>query len=160
MFLLVFLPVKQDPLVGGKPPRSPILSRRSHLSSIRGRRVGGHVFIQPWSDCAGRKSLEIHTSFTTSTSYSMYSTVCSFSYAVWFSFLYFCSFKAWVFVWFCLVIFVLKETVASLIMKSCLICQQQQTSLCFPPPVTLNLIASRYPHFNCLSVCFCLSYSD
>ncbi|XP_044045825.1 sorbin and SH3 domain-containing protein 2-like isoform X19 [Siniperca chuatsi] len=29
--------VKQDPVVGGKPPRSPILSRRSYLS-IRGRR--------------------------------------------------------------------------------------------------------------------------
>ncbi|XP_077965397.1 sorbin and SH3 domain-containing protein 2 isoform X7 [Gasterosteus aculeatus] len=30
--------VKQDPVVGGKPPRSPILSRRSYLSSVRGRR--------------------------------------------------------------------------------------------------------------------------
>ncbi|XP_023273142.1 sorbin and SH3 domain-containing protein 2 isoform X13 [Seriola lalandi dorsalis] len=30
--------VKQDPVVGGKPPRSPILSRRSYLSPIRGRR--------------------------------------------------------------------------------------------------------------------------
>lgn len=38
MLLLVFLPVKQDPVVGGKPPRSPILSRRSYLSPIRGRR--------------------------------------------------------------------------------------------------------------------------
>lgn len=38
---LVFLPVKQDPIVGGKPPRSPILSRRSYLSPVRGRRVGG-----------------------------------------------------------------------------------------------------------------------
>ncbi|CAG5928670.1 unnamed protein product [Menidia menidia] len=35
---LVFLPVKQDPVVGGKPPRSPILSRRSYLSPLRGRR--------------------------------------------------------------------------------------------------------------------------
>ncbi|KAF7225397.1 transcript variant X19 [Nothobranchius furzeri] len=31
-------PVKQDPVVGGKPPRSPILSRRSYLSPVRGRR--------------------------------------------------------------------------------------------------------------------------
>lgn len=38
---LISLPVKQDPIVGGKPPRSPILSRRSYLSPIRGRRVGG-----------------------------------------------------------------------------------------------------------------------
>ncbi|XP_054866228.1 sorbin and SH3 domain-containing protein 1 isoform X11 [Amphiprion ocellaris] len=30
--------LKQDPLVGGKPPRSPILSRRSCLSPVRGRR--------------------------------------------------------------------------------------------------------------------------
>ncbi|XP_078807065.1 sorbin and SH3 domain-containing protein 1 isoform X14 [Oryzias latipes] len=30
--------VKQDPVVGGKPPRSPILSRRSYLSPVRGRR--------------------------------------------------------------------------------------------------------------------------
>ncbi|XP_055362851.1 sorbin and SH3 domain-containing protein 1 isoform X19 [Betta splendens] len=30
--------VKQDPVVGGKPPRSPILSRRFYLSPIRGRR--------------------------------------------------------------------------------------------------------------------------
>ncbi|XP_067353583.1 sorbin and SH3 domain-containing protein 1-like isoform X15 [Channa argus] len=30
--------VKQDPVVGGKPPRSPILSRRSYLSPSRGRR--------------------------------------------------------------------------------------------------------------------------
>ncbi|KAM9769106.1 sorbin and SH3 domain-containing protein 1 isoform 13-T17 [Menidia menidia] len=30
--------VKQDPVVGGKPPRSPILSRRSYLSPLRGRR--------------------------------------------------------------------------------------------------------------------------
>ncbi|XP_030589545.1 sorbin and SH3 domain-containing protein 1 isoform X10 [Archocentrus centrarchus] len=30
--------VKQDPIVGGKPPRSPILSRRSYLSPVRGRR--------------------------------------------------------------------------------------------------------------------------
>ncbi|KAJ4923947.1 hypothetical protein JOQ06_028202, partial [Pogonophryne albipinna] len=30
--------VKQDAVLGGKPPRSPILSRRSYLSSIRGRR--------------------------------------------------------------------------------------------------------------------------
>lgn len=51
VLLLVFLPVKQDPVVGGKPPRSPILSRRSYLSPIRGRRVGGHAFIQPCSDC-------------------------------------------------------------------------------------------------------------
>ncbi|XP_026215549.1 sorbin and SH3 domain-containing protein 1 isoform X3 [Anabas testudineus] len=29
---------KQDPVVGGKPPRSPILCRRSYLSPIRGRR--------------------------------------------------------------------------------------------------------------------------
>lgn len=41
------LSAKQDPLVGGKPPRSPILSRRSYMSPIRGRRVGGHVLIQP-----------------------------------------------------------------------------------------------------------------
>lgn len=41
VMLLVFLPVKQDPIVGGKPPRSPILSRRSYLSPVRGRRVGG-----------------------------------------------------------------------------------------------------------------------
>lgn len=38
---LISLVVKQDPIVGGKPPRSPILSRRSYLSPIRGRRVGG-----------------------------------------------------------------------------------------------------------------------
>lgn len=38
---LVFPLVKQDPVVGGKPPRSPILSRRSYLSPVRGRRVGG-----------------------------------------------------------------------------------------------------------------------
>uniref|UniRef100_A0A3B5QL43 Sorbin and SH3 domain containing 2 n=1 Tax=Xiphophorus maculatus TaxID=8083 RepID=A0A3B5QL43_XIPMA len=31
-------PIKQDPVVGGKPPRSPILSRRSYLSPVRGRR--------------------------------------------------------------------------------------------------------------------------
>lgn len=37
---LISLPVKQDPVVGGKPPRSPVLSRRSYLSSVRGRRVG------------------------------------------------------------------------------------------------------------------------
>lgn len=49
VLLLVFLPVKQDPIVGGKPPRSPILSRRSYLSPVRGRRVGGHVFTQPCS---------------------------------------------------------------------------------------------------------------
>ncbi|XP_027872446.1 sorbin and SH3 domain-containing protein 2 isoform X3 [Xiphophorus couchianus] len=30
-------PIK-DPVVGGKPPRSPILSRRSYLSPVRGRR--------------------------------------------------------------------------------------------------------------------------
>ncbi|XP_070772190.1 sorbin and SH3 domain-containing protein 2 [Enoplosus armatus] len=30
--------VKQDPVVGGKPPRSPILFRRSYLSPSRGRR--------------------------------------------------------------------------------------------------------------------------
>lgn len=36
-----FMPVEQDPVVGGKPPRSPILSRRSYLSSVRGRRVRG-----------------------------------------------------------------------------------------------------------------------
>ncbi|XP_069024137.1 sorbin and SH3 domain-containing protein 2 [Embiotoca jacksoni] len=30
--------VKQDPVVGGKPPRSPIFSRRSYLSPVRGRR--------------------------------------------------------------------------------------------------------------------------
>ncbi|XP_069386010.1 sorbin and SH3 domain-containing protein 2 isoform X2 [Paralichthys olivaceus] len=30
--------VKQDPVVGGKPPRSPILYRRSYLSPVRGRR--------------------------------------------------------------------------------------------------------------------------
>ncbi|XP_023813838.1 sorbin and SH3 domain-containing protein 2 isoform X9 [Oryzias latipes] len=29
---------QQDPVVGGKPPRSPILSRRSYLSPVRGRR--------------------------------------------------------------------------------------------------------------------------
>ena len=45
---LVSLPVKQDPVVGGKPPRSPILSRRSYLSPIRGRRVGDctHASVQ------------------------------------------------------------------------------------------------------------------
>ncbi|XP_035493917.2 sorbin and SH3 domain-containing protein 2 isoform X4 [Scophthalmus maximus] len=31
-------PKVKDPVVGGKPPRSPILSRRSYLSSVRGRR--------------------------------------------------------------------------------------------------------------------------
>uniref|UniRef100_A0A3Q3LVV1 Osteoclast-stimulating factor 1 n=1 Tax=Mastacembelus armatus TaxID=205130 RepID=A0A3Q3LVV1_9TELE len=31
-------PKVKDPVVGGKPPRSPILSRRSYLSPIRGRR--------------------------------------------------------------------------------------------------------------------------
>ncbi|XP_028329203.1 sorbin and SH3 domain-containing protein 1 isoform X10 [Gouania willdenowi] len=31
-------PKVKDPVVGGKPPRSPILMRRSYLSSIRGRR--------------------------------------------------------------------------------------------------------------------------
>ncbi|KAM7394480.1 hypothetical protein PAMP_021283 [Pampus punctatissimus] len=31
-------PKVKDPVVGGKPPRSPILSRRSYLSAIRGRR--------------------------------------------------------------------------------------------------------------------------
>nr|XP_046274326.1 mucin-12-like isoform X6 [Scatophagus argus] len=31
-------PKVKDPVVGGKPPRSPILSRRSYLSTIRGRR--------------------------------------------------------------------------------------------------------------------------
>ncbi|XP_068606769.1 sorbin and SH3 domain-containing protein 1-like [Brachionichthys hirsutus] len=31
-------PKVKDPLVGGKPPRSPILSRRSYLSPVRGRR--------------------------------------------------------------------------------------------------------------------------
>ncbi|XP_061575103.1 sorbin and SH3 domain-containing protein 2 isoform X2 [Cololabis saira] len=30
--------LKQDPVVGGKPPRSPILTRRSYQSSLRGRR--------------------------------------------------------------------------------------------------------------------------
>ncbi|XP_040003434.1 pollen-specific leucine-rich repeat extensin-like protein 1 isoform X2 [Xiphias gladius] len=44
-------PKVKDPVVGGKPPRSPILSRRSYLSPVRGRRVGGHVFIQPCSYC-------------------------------------------------------------------------------------------------------------
>ncbi|KAM4750944.1 uncharacterized protein sorbs2a isoform 3-T6 [Anableps anableps] len=34
-------PKVKDPVVGGKPPRSPILSRRSYLSPVRGRRVGG-----------------------------------------------------------------------------------------------------------------------
>lgn len=42
---LVFLPVKQDPVVGGKPPRSPILSRRSYLSPVRGRRVGDSTLV-------------------------------------------------------------------------------------------------------------------
>ncbi|XP_047222359.1 sorbin and SH3 domain-containing protein 1 isoform X16 [Girardinichthys multiradiatus] len=31
-------PKVKDPVVGGKPPRSPILSRRSYLSPVRGRR--------------------------------------------------------------------------------------------------------------------------
>ncbi|XP_026027272.1 sorbin and SH3 domain-containing protein 1 isoform X11 [Astatotilapia calliptera] len=31
-------PKVKDPIVGGKPPRSPILSRRSYLSPVRGRR--------------------------------------------------------------------------------------------------------------------------
>ncbi|XP_068176686.1 sorbin and SH3 domain-containing protein 2-like isoform X4 [Antennarius striatus] len=31
-------PKVKDPLIGGKPPRSPILSRRSYLSHVRGRR--------------------------------------------------------------------------------------------------------------------------
>ncbi|KAM9769095.1 sorbin and SH3 domain-containing protein 2 isoform 2-T6 [Menidia menidia] len=31
-------PKVKDPVVGGKPPRSPILSRRSYLSPLRGRR--------------------------------------------------------------------------------------------------------------------------
>ncbi|XP_041641512.1 sorbin and SH3 domain-containing protein 1 isoform X3 [Cheilinus undulatus] len=31
-------PKVKDPVVGGKPPRSPILSRRSYMSPIRGRR--------------------------------------------------------------------------------------------------------------------------
>lgn len=47
---LISLVVEQDPIVGGKPPRSPILSRRSYLSSIRGRRVGGHVFFEHRAD--------------------------------------------------------------------------------------------------------------
>lgn len=49
--LLVSPLVKQDPVVGGKPPRSPILSRRFYQSSVRGRRVGGHVFVQWCSLC-------------------------------------------------------------------------------------------------------------
>ncbi|XP_072240917.1 uncharacterized protein [Leuresthes tenuis] len=41
-------PKVKDPVVGGKPPRSPILSRRSYLSPIRGRRVGDctHASVQ------------------------------------------------------------------------------------------------------------------
>ncbi|XP_075319363.1 uncharacterized protein LOC142378578 isoform X1 [Odontesthes bonariensis] len=41
-------PKVKDPVVGGKPPRSPILSRRSYLSPVRGRRVGDctHASVQ------------------------------------------------------------------------------------------------------------------
>lgn len=61
---LVFLPVEQDPVVGGKPPRSPILSRRSYLSPVRGRRVGGpslHSAMLWLCSCLRKEFLLMHS---------------------------------------------------------------------------------------------------
>lgn len=79
MTLLVFLPVKQDPVVGGKPPRSPILSRRSYLSPVRGRRVGGMSSLNQ-----ALTSIEIAIAFMITTYYivALYITSCCFSRAV------------------------------------------------------------------------------